>query len=110
MRLSDFFGRQRSARVARERLQILLTHERGAESRSDLIPKLREEVLAAVAKYVAVDPDKVQVKLDRGKMVSILEIDIEVPTLESACLGSKVAGQSPIAKDQTSVAAAGASV
>jgi cell division topological specificity factor len=79
MKLLDIFARRRSARVARERLQILLTHERSAGSQSDLIPILREEVLAVVAKHVTVDPDKVQVKLDRGEAVSILEINIEVP-------------------------------
>jgi len=73
------FRRRKSASVARERLQILLTHERGADSQSDLIPLLREEVLAAVAKHVPVDVDKVQVKIDRGKEISLLEIDIELP-------------------------------
>jgi cell division topological specificity factor len=87
MKLLEMFTRQKSARVARERLQILLTHERNAGSRSDLIPLLREEVLAAVAKHVTVDPDKVRVKLDRGEMVSILEIDIEVPSLPAAHFG-----------------------
>ena len=73
------FRRRKSASVARERLQILLTHERGADNHSDLIPLLREEVLAAVAKHVTVDVDKVQVKIDRGKEISLLEIDIELP-------------------------------
>lgn len=73
------FRRRKSASVARERLQILLTHERGTDSHSDLIPLLREEVLAAVTKHVPVDVDKVQVKIDRGKDISLLEIDIELP-------------------------------
>ena len=75
------FARRRSASVARERLQILLTHERGADGQPDLIPLLREEVLAVVAKHVAIEPDKVQVKIERGKGVSLLEIDIEIPSL-----------------------------
>jgi cell division topological specificity factor len=78
--------RRRSASVARERLQILLTHERVASSQSDLIPTLREEILAVVAKHVAVDPEKVEVKIDRGKAVSLLEIDIEIP----ATAGTKI--------------------
>jgi cell division topological specificity factor len=73
------FMRRKSASVARERLQILLTHERGADGESDLIPILREEVLAAVAKHVSVDVEKVQVKIERNKAVSLLEIDIELP-------------------------------
>lgn len=74
------FWRRKSASVARERLQILLTHERAVEGRSDLIPILREEVLAVVAKHVSIDVDKVQVKIERGKSVSLLEIDIEIPS------------------------------
>jgi len=54
-------------------------HLRGAEDHEDLIPILREEVLAAVTKHVPVDVDKVQVKIERGKAVSLLEIDIELP-------------------------------
>jgi cell division topological specificity factor len=73
------FTRRKSASVARERLQILLTHERAAAGNSDLIPILREEVLAVVARHVTVDLDKVQVKIERGKAVSLLEIDIEIP-------------------------------
>ena len=73
------FRKRKTASVARERLQILLTHERAANGKSDLIPILREEVLAAVAKHVLVDVDKVQVKIERGKAVSLLEIDIEIP-------------------------------
>lgn len=81
MNLLRFFGRRKSASVARERLQILLTHERSAGgNQSDLIAVLREEVLAVIAKHVTVDPDKVEIKLERGKVVSVLEIDIEVPT------------------------------
>jgi|ERR1700674_2637991 cell division topological specificity factor len=73
--------RRRSASVARERLQILLTHERGAAGQLDLIPILRDEVLAVVAKHVAVESDKVQVRIERGKAVSLLEIDIEIPSV-----------------------------
>ena len=74
-----FGGRKASAPVARERLQILLAHERGLLGQSDLLVTLREEILAVVSKHVQLDPDKVMVKLERGKTVSTLEVDIEVP-------------------------------
>ena len=74
-----FRSRNASAPVARERLQILLSHERGLLGQSDLLATLREEILAVVAKHVVLDPDKVIVKLERGKTVSTLEVDIEVP-------------------------------
>jgi cell division topological specificity factor len=64
--------------MARERLQVLLAHER-ASSGTDLVALLREEILAVIAKHVQVDQDKVHVKMDRDEDVSILEIDVEIP-------------------------------
>jgi cell division topological specificity factor len=81
--LGSLFSRKSSAPVARDRLQILLAHERATgEGQSDLLAKLHEEILAVIAKHVSVDRDKVQIKLDRGAAVSTLEIDIEVPGLK----------------------------
>ena len=74
-----FNSRSASAPVARERLQILLSHERGLRGQSDLLGLLREEILAAVSRHVTLDPDKVIVRMERGKNVSMLEVDIEVP-------------------------------
>ena len=74
-----FSSRSASAPVARERLQILLAHERGMRGQPDLLMRLREEILAAVSRHVALDPDKVIVKMERGKDISTLEVDIELP-------------------------------
>ena len=68
-----------SAPVARERLQILLAHERGLRGQPDLLELLRSEILATVSRHVMLDPEKVVVRMDRGNHVSTLEIDIEVP-------------------------------
>ena len=80
MNLLALFRRQNTAPVARERLQILLAHERAAVGGSDLIALLQEEILAVIAKHVSVDRDKVQIKLDRGDPISTLEIDVELPS------------------------------
>jgi cell division topological specificity factor len=72
-------GRKASAPVARERLQILLAHERGLGGQPDLLGLLREEILAVVSRHVTLDPEKVVVRMDRGESVSTLEVDIEVP-------------------------------
>jgi cell division topological specificity factor len=72
-------GRTASAPVARERLQILLAHERGLRGQPDLLAILREEILGVVSRHVVLDPDKVIVRMDRGPQVSTLEVDIEVP-------------------------------
>jgi cell division topological specificity factor len=78
MSILRLFTRSRSAPTARERLQVLLAHERSS-SGSDLVAILREEILAVIAKHVEVDADRVQVKMDRDENFSILEIDIEIP-------------------------------
>lgn len=81
--LTQFFAKRSSAPIARDRLQILLAHERSSsEGQSELIAKLREEILDVIARHVPIDRDKVQIKLDRGAAVSTLEIDIEVPQLK----------------------------
>jgi cell division topological specificity factor len=72
-------GRTASAPVARERLQILLAHDRGLRGQPDLLGLLRTEILAVVSRHIVLDPDKVIVRMDRGKTVSTLEVDIEVP-------------------------------
>ena len=79
MNLLSFFQRGRSAPIARDRLQVLLAHERALSGRSDLVAVLQQEILAVIAKHVAIDRDKVSVRFDRGAHVSTLEIDIEMP-------------------------------
>jgi cell division topological specificity factor len=77
--LRFFTNRNPSAAVARERLQILLAHERSVVGQSDLVVRLREEILAVIARHVTLDPDKVVVKMEKGNHVSTLEVDIELP-------------------------------
>jgi cell division topological specificity factor len=73
-----------SAPVARERLQILLAHERGLRGQPDLLELLRSEILAVVSRHIAFDPEKLNIKMERGNDVSTLEIDIEVPNTSEA--------------------------
>lgn len=79
MSLFNFFKRRGSAPVARDRLQILLAHERTTQGSSDLLTVLREEILATIGRHVEIDPDRVNVQLERGAKVSTLEVDIEIP-------------------------------
>jgi cell division topological specificity factor len=80
MNLMSFFSRRTSAPVARERLQILLAHERGVVGgKSDLVAQLREEILAVVRRHVMVEHDNVQVKMNRDSDISTLEIEVEIP-------------------------------
>ncbi len=79
---SNFFNKKNSAPVAKDRLQILLAHERSAtsnQSDSDLIQKLQKEIMAVIQKHITIDQEKIQIKVDKGSACSTLEIDIEVP-------------------------------
>jgi cell division topological specificity factor len=78
MSLFDLF-RRGSAPIARERLQVLLSHERAACGRPDLLSILREEIIAVIGRHVSFEPDMVQIKMDRRKSVSTLAVDIEIP-------------------------------
>jgi cell division topological specificity factor len=79
MNLFRFFSRAQSAPAARERLQVLLAHERAAAGDSDLITKLRDEILRAISKHMQIADDKVSVRMERGANVSTLAVDIEIP-------------------------------
>ena len=76
MNLFGLLGRRATAPVARERLQILLAHERQSAYQSDLIAILHKEVLSAVSKHIAIDPERVDVSMHRRDMTSVLKIDI----------------------------------
>jgi cell division topological specificity factor len=82
MNLFSFLRRSNtpsSAETAKERLQILLAHERQDRSGPDYLPLLQKDILELVKKYVQVASEKVEVKLQRGAEISTLEIDIELP-------------------------------
>ena len=80
--LDIFRGRrapQASAASAKERLQIVLSHERISREGDDFLPKLQRDLVEVVARYVNVDAEKVNVSLERGADLSTLAIEIELP-------------------------------
>ena len=79
MSLFNFFKARGSAPVARERLQILLAHERTALGPRDLVAILREDLLKTIARHIEIDPEKLKVTMDRTGAFSTLEIDVEIP-------------------------------
>jgi cell division topological specificity factor len=82
MSIFNFFRpppRKSVAEEAKERLQIVLAHERAAGSSPDYLPILQRELLAVIAKYVQIDEKKVEVSFERGGDYSTLEVNIELP-------------------------------
>lgn len=78
----DFFrGRRQpsSAASAKERLQIVLSHERISRDGEDFLPKLQRDLVEVVGRYVNIDAEKVNVSLERGADLSTLAIEIELP-------------------------------
>ena len=79
MGLLDYFRASRkkgSAVVARERLQILVAHDRAERHQPSYLPKLQEELIAVISKYVKIDRRMVTVNLERGDHQDILELNI----------------------------------
>jgi cell division topological specificity factor len=78
MSLLHFF-RRGSAPIARQRLKILLAHDRIEYSHPDLLGVLREDILAVIGRHVSFEPDSVRITLGRRKSTSTLAVDIEIP-------------------------------
>jgi len=68
-----------TAPVARERLKILLAHERSTAGKSDLVVLLRDEILAVVTKHISAKPENVHVSMQCDDAISTLTVDVEIP-------------------------------
>ncbi len=68
-----------SAQTAKDRLQIILAHERQDRSQPDYLPMLQRDILDVVRTYIDIPSDKVEMRLQRGDRRSTLEIEIELP-------------------------------
>ncbi len=82
MRLLDFFKLNRqppSAATAKQRLQVIIAHERTTGAAYDFLPLLQRELLEVIRKYVEIDPNKVKVDIEKGESISVLEVNIELP-------------------------------
>ncbi|HTY51475.1 MAG TPA: cell division topological specificity factor MinE [Steroidobacteraceae bacterium] len=76
----DIFRRQPpSAQVAKERLRIIVAQERSARGGPDYLPLLRRELLTVIRKYVNVDPEAVQINLEREDGQEVLELTVALP-------------------------------
>ena len=71
--------RNATAKVAKERLQIIISHERSQRNTPDYLPKLQEEILAVIAKYIPINRDQVSVNLERMGDNAVLELNITMP-------------------------------
>lgn len=80
--LSFLLGeKKKTASVAKERLQIILAHERSGRSvaEPDYLPALQRELVAVIGKYIRINPDDIKVQLERQDNLDVLEVKIELP-------------------------------
>ena len=73
--------KKKTASVAKERLQIILAHERAGRSAAepDYLPALQRELVAVIGKYIRIDPNDIKVQLERQDNLDVLEVKIELP-------------------------------
>ncbi len=86
MALLDYLLGQRkkkSANLARDRLQILLAHERSSRNSPDYLPKMRQEILNVIAKYVDIDQEQLQLSIDEANGFEVLELNLVLPESKS---------------------------
>ncbi|HEX3537793.1 MAG TPA: cell division topological specificity factor MinE [Stellaceae bacterium] len=103
MRLFGFLfpSRPTSAAIAKERLKIVLAHERAGSKAPDFLPKLQRELIDVVGRYVEIRDDMIRVNLGQSGGTSLLEINIEIE-------GAKPKQPGPIGGLATAGAPAGA--
>ena len=80
--LSFLLGeKKKTASVAKERLQIILAHERAGRVAADpdYLPALQRELVAVIGKYIRIDPNDIKVQLERQDNLDVLEVKIELP-------------------------------
>ncbi len=71
-----------TAKVAKERLHVIISYERLQRNKPDYLPMLKEEILAVIAKYIPISKEKVSVNLERNGDNTILELNVTIPEEE----------------------------
>ena len=73
--------KKKTASVAKERLQIILAHERSGRSSTepDYLPALQRDLIEVISRYININPEDIKVQLDREDNLEVLEVKIELP-------------------------------
>ncbi len=81
MSIFDYFRSKKTntASLAKERLQVIVAHERTKRTQPDYLPKMQQEIIEVIKKYISIDNDQVSVTLDNSDDCSILELNVTLP-------------------------------
>lgn len=71
--------KQTAAAVAKERLQIIVSHESARKTGTDIVKQLQNELIEVISKYIKVDQDQIKVQLERTGDHSVLELNVTLP-------------------------------
>lgn len=81
--LDLLFGQKpKTASVAKERLQLIIAHERGGSSKIDFLPALQRELIEVISKYTKVSVDDIKVSLEKKNQFEVLEVNIVLPEID----------------------------
>ncbi|PIE41995.1 MAG: cell division topological specificity factor MinE [Gammaproteobacteria bacterium] len=91
MSFLDYFRSKNksTASVAKDRLQIIVAHERSSRNQPDYLPALQKDLVAVISKYVPINEEQVSVALDQNEDCAVLELNITLPeeTTQQAAVG-----------------------
>ncbi len=81
MSLLDYFKSSKggSAAVAKERLQILVAHERSSHNQPSYLPQLQREIIEVIKKYVNVEQEAISFNIEQDDNQETLELNIVLP-------------------------------
>jgi len=85
------FDEKPSAEAARDRLQVLLAHERANASQPDYLPQMHRDIVDVIRRYVEVEDQKIEVQVEHAGNMSVLEVNIELPPLPARPKASQTA-------------------
>ena len=80
MKFFDFFKSKKpgSASVAKERLQIIVAHERRRANTPDFLPQLQNDILEVVRKYIQINEEQIKLSVDKQGDFEVLELNISL--------------------------------
>jgi cell division topological specificity factor len=83
MSLLDYFkiSKASTASLAKERLQILVAHERTSRNQPSYLPQMQKELLEVIRKYINVGQDAISVSFEQDEEQETLELNIVLPDL-----------------------------
>ncbi len=88
MGIFDFLKpKQATASTAKNRLQVIIAEQRSEAGAPDYIPRMRQEILEVIRKYVHVPEDAIKVSKEKHGDYDVLDISIELPErgVDEAC-------------------------